>query len=685
MHPWAIPQGGSLSRIAQSGYLMGIAIACAVSFNPLATSAAWSPTKANPQSSTGSNIEQQFLGKSLAQTNPANAPGEGETSNTDSNTDPESNSETGTNQPVSPIISTSWQRTIASLLSLFSGQSNAEITAVPVRLDGRTVFSVPPSINNRAEIIERRLQAVIQTVIQQGNFEPSTLKVETKPAHTENSSAAQTEIDPNVWIIYVSWPNQQHQQEMEIFRITTRDAAEIQGNDPETLAKELAQEIEAELQIAYTERQPESLKKQTVSASLVIFVMLLSNFSLISLRQNLQKEQEEIDKKIIDLPELKSGLIITSPKAEIAEKTSDENPDENPDKNFDKNPDENPDDNSEYSNTLKQQISLLQKRNFNEIQQGLAPLAQGGVFAVGTYIVLGIFPYSRWLQPLVISILPIPLRLIFTGISTYVAIRISRMAINRFFAALENRNFKSMSNSERLTLRFSTFSRVAKNLSSGLLITVGTLVALSVIGINIGPLLAGAGILGLGISLGAQNLVKDTINGFFILFEDQYAVGDVIVVGDVGGLVENMNLRITQLRNGEGRLITIPNSAITVVQNLSKEWARVDLTLDVSYQTNVDRAFAVIQEVVDEVYNEPEWREKIIAPPEVLGIDRMDHAGLMIRVWIKVKPLQHWIVGRECRRRLKTRLDREGISIGIPQQNVFFNNSLDLLPLKDDN
>lgn len=647
-------------------YLVGIAIASVVSFTPLATAAPPWSTKPNHPSSTSASIslgQINFPPTSNPQINPStNSNNNSNTdshnnSNTDSNNNSESNSETRTTQPLSPVISSSWQRTISSLFYLLSGQSNPNTIAVPVRVDGRTIFSVPAEINNRAEIIERRLQEVIQR-----DFDLNTLKVESKRPKPENHSAPQTEIDPTVRAIYVSWQNQQGQQEIEIFRINNEDAKKIQGTDSETLGQQLAQEIYNALEIAHLERQPEALKKQAISAGLVIFITLLCNLSLVSLKQKLQKENQAISEKIIDIPELKPGLFINF-KNLVSETTSEKI--------------------AEYSTTLKEQVNLLQKRNFNEIQQGLAPFAQGGVFAVGTYIVLGIFPYSRWLQPLIISILPIPLRLIMTGVSTYLAIRISRMAINRFFAALENRNFKSLDNSQRLNLRFSTFSRVVKNLTSGLLITVGILIGLSVIGINIGPLLAGAGILGLGISLGAQNLVKDTINGFFILLEDQYAVGDVIVVGDVGGLVENMNLRITQLRNGEGRLITIPNSAITVVQNLSKEWARVDLTLDVSYQTNADHALAVIKEVVDQLYNEPEWQEKIIAPPEVLGIDRMDHAGLMIRVWIKVKPLQHMIVGRECRRRLKNRLDQEGISIGIPQQNVFLNNGLELLSLKD--
>lgn len=649
MHPWAI---------AQSGYLMEIAIACAVSFNPFAISAAWSQTKPNTPS-IPSTAAPQFLAQtnspaiSIAQ---ANSPNETETSNpgTDSdssNTPSESEPKTGSIPILNPITNptnrTNWSIILPSFLSPLSPRPNQEMIAVPVRLDGRTIFSVVPLTNNRAEIIENNLKIVIHS-----NFDPNTLKVH-------------NEIVNGLPVIYVSGAVSGANESKRIYISTVTNLdAEIQGTTTQAVASQWNQEIAQALQNAGAERQPEALKKQAVWAALVIFIVILSNLTLISLRQQLQKEHENIESKI-------------PPEPALQEINTNTNLSESP---------ENSSENAEaVANILKERITLLQKRNFNEIKQGMVPFGQGGIFGVGTYIVLGMFPYSRWLQPVIISILPIPLQLIVTGISTYVAIRISRMAINRFFAALENRKFKSLGTYERLNLRFSTFSRVFKNLSSGLLITVGIFVGLSVIGINIGPLLAGAGILGLGISLGSQNLVKDTINGFFILFEDQYAVGDVIVVGDVGGLVENMNLRITQLRNGEGRLITIPNSAITVVQNLSKEWARVDLTLDVSYQTNVERAFAVIQEVVDEVYNEPEWREKIIAPPEVLGIDRMDHAGLMIRVWIKVKPLQHWIVGRECRRRLKTRLDQSGISIGIPQQNVFLNNSLDLLPLKDGN
>lgn len=610
-----------------------IALICTVSFNPGAIVSAQTAKPTHGQTQATSPLL-------IAQTDSESKPETSSPELSSSESNSESTADTSSPQPSSSNPATNWQM---MLPPVFSESQNSNMMSEVVRLDGRTVFSVAALESDRDKIIERNLNTVLQS-----NFDPTTLKVYYK-------------ILNNLPVIYVTWESQS--ESIYILTVTNADA-QIQGIDGETLANRWTEQLQQTFRIAYQERQPAALKKQVTRAGLVIFIMVLSSFSLISIKQLLQKKHEKITEQIP--PEPKATEL--DPNAENSEQ-----------------PEKSSAATEEVAALLKQRVTLLQKRNFIEIEQGLLPVGQVGIWGLGTYITLGIFPYTRWIQPVILSILPIPIQLIVTGFSTYVAIRLSRIGINRFFAALENRKFQAAAHSDRLTLRFSTFSSVFKNLSSGLIIGVGFLVILAVIGINIAPLLAGAGILGLGISLGSQSLIKDTINGFLILFEDQYAVGDVIVVGDVGGLVENMNLRITQLRNGEGRLITIPNSAITVVQNLSKEWARVDLTLDVSYQSDVEQAFATIKEVVDEIYHDPEWREKIIDEPQLLGIDRMDHAGIMIRVWIKVKPLQHWAVGRECRRRLKPRLDRVGISIGTPQRTLLFNNSLELLSLKDRN
>lgn len=285
-------------------------------------------------------------------------------------------------------------------------------------------------------------------------------------------------------------------------------------------------------------------------------------------------------------------------------------------------------------------------------------------------MILGLFPYTRWLQTVVLAA---PLKVVAIGLGVYVLIRLSDTVIDRLFSVFEEEQLLGLSGPQRLALRVSTFSRVTKSAMTILLIGTGTLSGLAVLGVDLVPLLAGAGIIGLGISFASQTFIKDVINGFLILSEDQYGVGDVIAVGDVDGLVENMNLRITQLRDNEGRLITIPNSQISIVQNLSKDWSRVDLSIDVSLDTDPDRALQVLKQLAEDLYQDRAWQDKMLGLPEVLGVDKIDHAGMSIRIWIKTQPLQQWVVAREFRRRLKQVMEQEGLAIGIPQRSLYLN------------
>ena len=176
-------------------------------------------------------------------------------------------------------------------------------------------------------------------------------------------------------------------------------------------------------------------------------------------------------------------------------------------------------------------------------------------------------------------------------------------------------------------------------------------------------------------ALASQNLIKDAINGFLIILEDQYALGDVIAVGNVTGLVEKLNLRITQLRDAEGRLITIPNSEIKIVANLSSRWSRADLSIPVAYQADVDQALKLIETVALDMDKDPQWQEEILETPQVLGVENFSDRGLMIRVWIKTQPLKQWDVAREYRRRLKIAFDQIGIAIPVPQQAIWLNDA----------
>jgi len=271
-----------------------------------------------------------------------------------------------------------------------------------------------------------------------------------------------------------------------------------------------------------------------------------------------------------------------------------------------------------------------------------------------------------------------PLQLLAIWFFTSLAIRISRRLIDRFKATWQDHDFSSLinlGNAQRRKLRISTIAGAAKGLASVVIATTGLLAALGTVGIPTGSVLAIGGLLGLAISFGSQNLVKDLVNGFLILAEDQYAIGDVIDLGNSAGLVENLNLRVTQLRSSDGELVTIPNSAITQVKNLTRTWSRVSFSIDVAYQTDPNHALRVLEEVAQGLYDDPAWHDKILAPPDVLGIDSVSNSGMTITTWIQTGPAQQWAVGREFRLRVRAALEANGIEIGTPRQTYALESS----------
>lgn len=317
-------------------------------------------------------------------------------------------------------------------------------------------------------------------------------------------------------------------------------------------------------------------------------------------------------------------------------------------------------------------LTRRQQWNIKEVQYRLLQLAQVGTWLGGSLLILGLFPYTRIGQFWLITGLRIPARLAFVGLGMYVAIRLSYALIAKLTSVLMLRELLDFHENQRLQLRVTTISLVARSIVTVIWTGTGVILGLSIIGINIAPLLAGLGILGVGISLASQNLIRDAINGFFIILEDQYAVGDVIQVDSFGGLVENINLRVTQLRDPEGRLITIPNSEIKIVANLSSKWSRADLSIPVSYNTNIEQALQIIKDVAEAMRRDIIWRDHILENPEILGVDNFEERGLIIRVWIKTQPLKQWDVSREFRRRLKVEFDRQGLPLPVPQQKVWF-------------
>jgi moderate conductance mechanosensitive channel len=224
---------------------------------------------------------------------------------------------------------------------------------------------------------------------------------------------------------------------------------------------------------------------------------------------------------------------------------------------------------------------------------------------------------------------------------------------------------------ERRRQRAQALGMVLKSITALTVYGLAVVIAVSEFGISVGPLIAGAGIVGVAIGFGAQSLVRDFLTGIFMLVEDQYGVGDVIDVGEAVGLVEEVTLRTTRLRDLEGRVWYIPNGEIRRVGNLSQKWGRAVLDVGVSYDTDLDQAMAVMKRVADELWHEDLDGAHIIEEPEVIGVNAFGDSEITLRVMMKTEPIHQFKVGRELRKRVKEAFDREGIEIPFPQRTVW--------------
>ena len=194
----------------------------------------------------------------------------------------------------------------------------------------------------------------------------------------------------------------------------------------------------------------------------------------------------------------------------------------------------------------------------------------------------------------------------------------------------------------------------------------------SELGINITPALAGLGVAGIAVGFGAQSLVKDIFNGVLILLENQYGIGDVVKIAGIEGLVKDISLRRTILRDLDGIVHSIPNGEIGVASNYTKEWSRVNMNISVGYGEDLDRVIKVINKVGKEIAKDPEWKSRILKAPEVLRVDEFGDSGIIIKILGETQPLEQWDVMGELRLRLKKVFDREGIEIPWPHIKLFF-------------
>ena len=219
---------------------------------------------------------------------------------------------------------------------------------------------------------------------------------------------------------------------------------------------------------------------------------------------------------------------------------------------------------------------------------------------------------------------------------------------------------------ERHHQRVRALGSILRSIASVVIFGIAGVVILGDLGINLAPLLASAGVVGVAIGFGAQNLVRDYLSGIFMLLEDQYGVGDSITVGDASGTVENVTLRITRIRDTKGVVWHIRNGAIEKVGNQSQGWARAVIDYPVPYEAGLERITGILRDTAGALWNEPEWRALMLAAPEVWGAQRVEKDQVTMRIVVKTAPLRQWAVEREMRARVHASLEAAGIHFPPP-------------------
>ncbi|NET08136.1 MAG: mechanosensitive ion channel family protein [Symploca sp. SIO2B6] len=557
-----------------------------------------------------------------------------------------------------------------AITSITSNASGGKIVYAPVKLDGQELFQVAAAeaseyrrqphslapIEMRVNMYEDNLYQILR----QG-FDPKTLQISFETSDSLARVGDNLLRLPNQIKIIAS--DLQELPEQHIATVTHLDA-QIHGLSVQELAQQWKRNITPALIKAQRERQPGYLLRLGFMSGGIFLGTVVASLLLTFWQKRLKAQWQRLKESQVSATD---DLLTNQPETLASEETAEEMAEETVEETAA----------TDYPQIAAMEPKMSQERllNANNLYRGLLQIIHLVVWLVGIAWIFGLFPYTRpieiWLHTkwVVMAI----------ALGTYLVIKGSAVLIDYCLKKWLEKQALVPTPFQRQALRMVTFSHVLKGLLSFILASIGILWALSMLNIPIAPLLAGAGILSFAISFGSQNLIRDVINGTLILLEDQYAIGDIINVGTAAGVVEEMNLRMTQLRNIDGRLSTVPNSNITTVHNLTKEWSRINFTVEVAHEADINQAIALVGKVSEQMQSDPEWGEQVLHPAEVLGVDNIAHTGIAIVIWIRTQPGQQWAVAREFRRRLKLIFDQQGIAIGVPQQSLWFRNSLDLI------
>ena len=515
--------------------------------------------------------------------------------------------------------------------------NQSSIVYAPITLDGREILhiaAIKGTANNlnqntispldiRVRMYEENLDEILAT-----DFNPRRLYV--IPAQSEQQT-----------VIVVGDRNKLSRR--KLIDVTELDA-QLHGLSVANLAQEYSKNIRPALIKARQERKPESLQRKGLfSLGILIGLILLSLF-LISRYKSCGKKWE----RLLEVEPSLSEFAI-----EEESTTSEEQQD------------------TQMMHYSQQKLAWQRKLNINRLKRWILAISLFILWVLGLALIAGMFPYTRWLEDWLLT-KPLLLAII---LGTILGIKASTVIIDNLFRKFLDRELQKPNISARRISRLTTFCNVLNGAVTFIWMVLGILWFLEKLHIPIIPILAGAGIVGFAVSFSSQNLIRDIINGMIMLWEDQFIIGDLINISGTVGVVENVNLRMTQLRQANGILSTISNSTISTVHNLTKDWSRIVFTVEISQEVDVDKALAIVRDTACGMQNDEEWKDSVIDPANVLGVNNISSNGIEILLWFKTEAGKQFAVGREFRRRLKYAFDRENINIGIPQHSLQLENS----------
>jgi len=277
--------------------------------------------------------------------------------------------------------------------------------------------------------------------------------------------------------------------------------------------------------------------------------------------------------------------------------------------------------------------------------------------------------FNNWIELIVPWLLSHGIRILIIGIVAFLLDRISIRLIRRAVKLAVVLDGTTSEDAEKK--RKDTLIRIFSGVVNVAILTIALMMILKEAGLDIAPILAGAGIVGLAFGFGGQYLIRDVISGLFIILENQYRIGDVININGTGGLVEDISLRMTTIRDMNGTVHHIPHGEIKIVSNLSKNFARVNLDIGVAYNSEISHIIDTINRTGNELAEDPLYKDSILKPPQFLRVDEFAESAIIVKVVGETKPLKQWEISGEFRKRIKIAFDKEGIEIPFPQRVIY--------------